>query len=149
MRLELNCPNCSWHIVCDKNEMLRWLHSIGMLRREEKPSESIVIELFRKSAGKFSCRDCESTGLRTDIPREDEEDWGQARVCSVCRKIILAERLEIFPDSTTCAACKDQEENPADHMIPEFCPKCGDIMTMKTTGGSGTTQYRLKCPSCR
>ncbi len=145
---EINCPSCGWHRLVATAEKLRLLQQAGMLRRQDMPDVALVDELFAKSGGKLVCGDCGQTGLRVDLPREDEEDWGAARVCESCRKTIPPERLEVFPDTRICVACQQKEESGEDDATPDFCPKCGEIMMAGTTRG-GLTRYRMRCPRCR
>lgn len=145
---EINCPNCGWHRLVAVGEKLRLLQNAGMLRREENADPSIIEELFRGSAAKLTCGDCGRVGLRIDLPREEEEAWGDARVCQQCRKTIPPERLEIFPDTKSCVACQQKDEDGEDDTTPDFCPKCGEIMISGTSHGGGLTRYRLRCPRC-
>lgn len=129
--------------------MVRQLTTLGMFRREEQHDPNLVVELFRRSVGKMSCGDCGRIGLKVDIPREDEEDWDQRRVCKVCRQPIPLERLEVFPDTDTCVRCREKLDSGDDQSTPDYCPKCGEIMSMSTSGGAGMTRYRMRCPRCR
>lgn len=145
---ELNCPACGWHTACTLPVMLQWLQKSGMLRRAEQPDPNIIRELFHRSGGKFTCGGCGAVGLNIDVPREEEEAWGTRRVCQVCRKPIPEERLEIFPNIQTCAACQDQDDRGEDRETPDFCPRCGDIMVVSSSRGGGMSRYKMRCPSC-
>ncbi|UUO09016.1 TraR/DksA C4-type zinc finger protein [Blastopirellula sp. J2-11] len=148
-RLEISCPDCHWHLICDHLAMVRQLTTLGMFRREEEPNADLVVELFRRSAGKLSCGDCSRIGLKVDLPRDDEEEWDQRRVCQVCRQPIPLERLEVFPDADTCVGCREKLDNADDHATPDFCPKCGEIMSLSTSRGGGMTRYKMRCPRCK
>ena len=149
MLQEIACPDCHWHRLVGTVEKLRLLHQVGMLRREENPDVALIDELFHRSGGKLPCGECGRIGLEIDFPRDEEEDWGDGRVCEKCRKTIPAERLEIFPNTKICVTCQQKEESGEDDTTPDFCPKCGEIMTAGTTRGGGVTRYRLRCPRCR
>ncbi len=146
----LHCPDCSFAAECDASEMLRWLQNAGMLRRAKDPDASLIEELFLQTADRFRCPACGRMGLIVEEVKDDwnDEAWGMARTCVRCRKPISRERLEIFPNATLCAACQNASEADEDE-TPEYCPRCGSIMTLRTTGAGGVQRYALVCPQCR
>ena len=131
--------------------MLARLRAAGMLRREKEPSAELVAELLSTATGRFICSECGGLGL-TVAPLEDEfddEPWGQTeRQCTSCAQVIPAERVELFPDVTLCVKCQriDEAGGPAD--TPDYCPKCGAVMTTRLHSGSGITRYQITCPQC-
>ncbi|MBW3599051.1 MAG: TraR/DksA C4-type zinc finger protein, partial [Planctomycetes bacterium] len=64
-----------------------------------------------------------------------------------CGNPIPPERLEVFPGATHCAACQEAAAS-ADADIPDYCPRCGSIMTLRATGAGGVQRYAMKCPQC-
>ena len=76
---------------------------------------------------------------------DDWDDWGGAVACQGCRQPIPRERLDIFPGTKLCAACQQKDDSGANDE-PEFCPRCGDIMSVRLK--SGTSRYVMSCPSC-
>ena len=126
------------------DQMHRWLRGVGMLKREKEPNPGLVEELFLQTAGRFACPECRAVGLTAGEPREEEVDWGEARSCDECGKPIPPERLEVFPDATVCAACK--EAGPTTER--EFCPQCGAVLQMRRSGGAGISRYVMVCPEC-
>jgi len=147
--LELRCGQCGFCAVCDVSEMLRWLHSVGMLRREKKPPVDLIEELFLSTAGRFACPQCSAVGLSAGPPQEDEADWDQSPPCEACGKPIPPERLEVFPDTRLCAACKQTDEQQGPVEEPEYCPHCGAVMTLQKSRGAGISRYVMTCPECR
>lgn len=142
--LELVCPACGSAERCADSQMLARLRSLGLMRRDAKPDPGMVRELFRSSANRFSCHDCDHLGLTVREPIDDE--WGTVKVCDRCRGRIPTERLELYPDATRCAAC-EAAAGPAGTEDREFCPRCGDLLKVQLRR-SGVTRYELVCPSC-
>ncbi len=106
----------------------------------------MVNELFVSTAERFKCANCEHVGLQvTDAHDDDLGDWGEAIACKGCRKPIPPERLEIFPGTTLCATCQQKDDSGANDE-PEYCPRCGDIMSVQLK--SGTSRYVMSCPGC-
>ena len=121
-----------------------------MLRRENNPDWDLLVELITSAAPSFTCPECEDQGLIA-IPAGEEngEEWGMARSCQVCGRTIDSERLEIFPETRVCMACKQSEEHGEASDEVTYCPKCGAPMTLKTSGGPGITRYEYRCSNCR
>lgn len=146
---ELSCRHCSWTQLCGTGAMIPWLQRSGVLRRESDSDLEVLTELFRTSAGKFTCPECGKVGLAAqEVDEENDEDWGFARACEVCKRPIPRERLEIFPDTRLCVACQSGEERGAPSADVEYCPKCGSVMALKQVRG-GVTRYSMQCPVCR
>jgi predicted RNA-binding Zn-ribbon protein involved in translation (DUF1610 family) len=129
--------------------MLRWLQSAGMMRRAKEPEAPLIEELFAQSGDRFACPQCGRMGLLVEDADDDWSDdaWGEARKCARCGKPIPAERLEIFPNATHCAACQ-QTADSAEADTPEYCPRCGAIMTLRAARIGGVQRYQMVCPSC-
>jgi DNA-directed RNA polymerase subunit M/transcription elongation factor TFIIS len=146
---QLRCPDCSYVEVVGLSEMLRRLQSAGMMRRAKEPDEAVIEELFLQTAPRFPCPECGRTGLVVEDVDVDA-DWGTARLCARCRRPIPPERLEIFPGATLCAACQQADEaaGEADPATPDYCPRCGSIMTLRASG-AGMSRYVMTCPQCR
>jgi hypothetical protein len=88
----------------------------------------------------------------TATPVEDEFDdeaWGAVvRRCTSCKQVIPAERVELFPDVTLCVQCQRVDEAGGTADTPDYCPRCGAIMTTQMHTGSGITRYRMTCSGC-
>jgi RNA polymerase-binding transcription factor DksA len=136
-------------MVCGPAQMLDWLRSVKMVRRDAAPEPDLLPELFRAAAARFACPQCEAPGLsvgESDV--DDDEAWGMARKCESCGQPIAHERLEVFPDSQLCVACQAQSDRGAATGPSEYCPRCGSIMTIGQSR-RGVTRYVMVCPNCR
>ena len=118
---------------------------------DEDPGYELVRELFVSSAAGFSCPQCGRAGLAAEIssPEDDDDDWGEGRLCRSCQKPIPPERLEVFPDAEYCAACQETASDTDASEEPEFCPQCGSIMVLRTSRTGGITRYVMACTACR
>lgn len=153
-RQRIYCVSCRAGQICGGQETLDLLRANGMLRRQAEPDEGLVNELLRAALPTMPCPECGAGGLAIDENFVDQsgqwdewEEWEQGgRGCEQCRKIIPAERLELYPQATRCAACEAAPRSTNEDV--EYCPRCGSIMTLRTTA-SGVTQYRLYCPECK
>ena len=143
---ELTCTVCGAKQRCGHTQMLQRLAEIGMMKRSSDPDLDLLQELVRSAAGRLICHACQGVGL-TVTPVSDDE-WDDVRYCDGCRKPIPSERLEVFPDTTCCAACQTSSEDGSDQER-EFCEQCGTVMTMRLRRSAGPTAYEMKCPNCR
>ncbi len=144
------CESCGAGQVCGPLEAADLLRSRGMLRRESEPDDAMVAHLLENSLPQLRCPSCDGQGLvedKTFQPHQDGwDDWGEVKkACEICKQDIPPERLEIFPDETRCAACKDAPE-PTDEA--DYCTRCGSILTIRSAS-QGLTKYKSYCPSCR
>jgi hypothetical protein len=151
--LRVRCPRCAWSALYDQRDMVQRLRLAKMLRREGQPDPDLVLELFRSAGERLACDRCGAAGLIVETPDQDEVGWNdddgcQGRRCEVCGQPIPAERLELFPNAQRCATCQARNEGGEADEVPEYCPKCGAIMTLRTTSGGGLTRYQLRCQSC-
>ena len=130
--------------------MLGWLRQVKMVRRDTEPEPELIGELFRAAAGKFVCPECGTLGLAvTSVPEESDEDWGMPRTCETCGKPIARERLDVFPATRLCVQCQGSEDRGETPDAPEFCPRCGNLMTLGQSRSAGITRYVMTCPQCR
>jgi hypothetical protein len=130
--------------------MIDWLRRAGMLRPRIEPEMELIGELFRVAAPRFACPDCGAMGLFVRAPREeDDEEWGMARQCEICKRPIARERLEALPDTRLCIDCQARSDRGKDSAAAEYCPRCGTPMVVRPTRGAGITRYQLTCPACR
>jgi RNA polymerase-binding transcription factor DksA len=146
---ELRCPGCSWQSICGVPQMVELLQKHRLLRPHADADKAIVIELFRVSAKNLVCPQCGRMGLlaRKCEPL-DEEEWGMARRCVECGTGIPAERLEVFPGATLCAECQRKDERGELKKVEEYCPRCGEVMVLRRSQGTGITRWLIRCPSC-
>ncbi|MEM6331156.1 MAG: TraR/DksA C4-type zinc finger protein [Planctomycetota bacterium] len=161
----LVCRECSWRTLVGPSELATRLRLIGLLRRDKDPPEDLVLELARESSARMTCPGCKRIGLtlrEADEPLTggaagDEDwpdgDWQAAVLCEVCRQAIDPERLEFVPGTKRCTACQGKAESgKLDDDEPEFCPKCGSLVDLRVSRGSGLTRYKRFCtgsPACR
>ncbi len=151
---ELECRNCQWSALCRFDDAVARLRTMGQLRRETSPDEALVSELFVETAPRMTCPRCKEKRL-VARPSEDDagDDWQAAVLCAVCRQPIPPERIEAIPGVERCAACQGKSEAGA--LAPdelEYCPKCGALVEIRVSRGSGITRYKRVCtgdPPCR
>ncbi len=144
----LTCSQCAWTTLCSDLDIIAWLQRHGRLRRAEQPGADLAAEMFRVTADRFACPECGAVGLAVGAPGEEDE-WTVGRACEVCRQPIAPERLEVFPDTRVCPACKDAEEKGESAEVPDYCPRCGAIMHLRPSRGAGISRYQMVCPECR
>ena len=149
--MELMCPSCSAVERCGYTQMLTRLQSVGVMRRSKNPEPMLVEELFKTTAHRFVCSHCQHSGLSVREAQDDDWNdadsggWGEAVVCQNCRQTIPRERLELLPAAKLCAACQEKEDAGASDQ-PEYCPRCGEAMSIRLQ--RGTSRYVMSCPNC-
>jgi predicted RNA-binding Zn-ribbon protein involved in translation (DUF1610 family) len=146
---DLRCPACGWSAVCGPPQMIDWLARHRLIKSTSDIDIDVLAELFRTSAGRFVCPQCGQSGL-VATPGESLEDeaWGEARKCESCGAPIPPERLEVFPGARLCVACQNREERGELTGPAEYCPRCGSIMELSQSRGSGITRYVMTCRVC-
>lgn len=148
----LRCLACEESWDCDLAEMLARLRRQGSLRRAEDPEPELVAQLFVATAARFTCSACAAVGMaahpveRTQVNADD--DWPEARLCEGCQRPIPAERLEALPKAMLCAPCQARQEKGESGDEPDYCPRCGNIRTLRQVR-QGIVRYVWHCPSCR
>jgi DNA-directed RNA polymerase subunit M/transcription elongation factor TFIIS len=145
----LRCNACHAEHLFQREQMIERLGAHQMLKRNAEPTAEFLAELWNATVSRFACPDCGAHALCV-AAAGGQDDWGQAVACEVCGEPISAERLEVLPDSTLCASCQardDRGEAPANDV--EYCPRCGNIMQVKSTNRGGLAGYRLVCGACR
>jgi RNA polymerase-binding transcription factor DksA len=80
---------------------------------------------------------------------EVTDDFNAVCPCAACGKMIPAERLELFPDTTLCTACQSTVDRGAAPDTEEYCPRCGARMQVRAARSAGVARYALVCPQCR
>ncbi len=119
-----------------------------MLRRANEPDSELHWALLESARRKLACEYCGHVGLDARRQADDFDDaWPSAAVCRACGAVIPAERLEVFPDARLCARCQHGAETAAAEPR-EFCPRCGAVMKMRSSGGSSITRYQMACDAC-
>lgn len=119
-----------------------------MTRRDAAPEVDLLEELLRVAAGKLACPECGAAGLEVRKADDDDDDWGPGKACEHCGKPIARERLEIFPNTKLCVPCQQLDDRGELGAAPEYCAKCGSVMTVRQTRGAGITRYVQACPQC-
>ena len=148
--VQLSCPACGFASVCGPSAMIVWLRQAKMVRRDAEPEVDLLAELFRATAEKFVCPECGATGLTVQpVTEESEEDWGMARRCGECGQAIPRERLEIFPAAKYCVSCQSRSDSGGLSATPEYCPRCGNVLTLRQSRAPGITRYVMACPVCK
>jgi hypothetical protein len=153
---ELTCGNCGWRTVCGREDAVARLRLIGLLRRAPDPDEDVLRELFVEAAPRMTCPLCKEKRLRAAdheaIDEEDDFGWQAAVLCEICREPIDRERVEALPGVKRCVRCQGLDEAGVTLEEPDYCPRCGAIIEIRASRGSGITRYRRFCtgnPPCR
>jgi hypothetical protein len=146
---ELTCSACGAREMIGPPQMLERLHAAGMLKREKEPDWELVRELFRSSATARRCEKCGSCAVVLQLCADaEDDDWGDVRCCEQCGATIPAQRLEIFPDTRLCVACRQTRDRGVEDTEPEYCPRCGSVMQMRLSRSSGISRYVMHCGVC-
>ncbi len=151
---QLKCPDCQWQTTLGATDIAVRLRLLGHLRRDSAPDEGVLEELFAQSAQNMTCPTCKRVGLVVSDPADDDEfdDWQAAVLCDVCRGAIPPERLEVAPNAKRCVKCQTQAEEGTLPEEPDYCPRCGSLVELRVSRGSGITRYKRFCtgvPACR
>jgi hypothetical protein len=154
LSIQLECGACGWWTVCGEAEIVRRLGALGLFRRAPEPPPDLVREVLAANGSRLTCDRCRATGLSV---REGDDpamagEWEQVVVCEICRQPISAERLEVLPRATRCAACQGAADRGATFVEPDYCPKCGAIVELRVSRTGGITRYKMWCtnnPPCR
>lgn len=145
---EIRCRACGDRRQIGVSDLLGRLRSGGAMRRNNDPDFELMMELAKTASGAWNCDACHAIGLAFRPIYDDPNDWNDARSCEACSQRIPPERVELFPNSTLCAACQRNVESGRTP-VAEYCERCGSILTLKPTKSSGISRYVMYCPSCR
>lgn len=151
---QLHCPGCGYQTTLGADDIVVRLRLLGHLRRDADPDEGVLAELLASSAQNMTCPTCKSVGLGVSdtAEQDDADDWQAAVLCEVCRQPIPEERLEFAPDAKRCVGCQEMAEQGTLPEEPDFCPRCGSLVELRVSRGSGLTRYKRFCtgdPPCR
>ena len=153
--LRWKCPACSHCEETPQDALYQRLRGAGLLRRvkaDEAKDLDFLLELARSVKAQLTCPDCGSGNYLPELPGDDAVfDWGDQRKCARCKATISAERLEVFPETTLCAACQQKDECAdagSAEFSEEYCPRCGTPMQVRQRRGRGVAAYELVCPGC-
>ncbi len=152
---ELFCPECGFRTLLGFADAVAKLRIIGRLRRDKEPDVATVATLLEADAPLMTCPTCKRRGLVCREASEEEwqhDDWQAAVLCEVCRQAIDPERLEFLPETKRCSSCQGKAEaGTLDEGEPEFCPRCGGLVELRVSRGTGITRYRRFCTAsgCR
>ncbi|MCA9162072.1 MAG: TraR/DksA C4-type zinc finger protein [Planctomycetales bacterium] len=147
---QLQCSACGHRAISANAEMVSRMRTVGMLMRDKSPDPRLLDALLPTAAARMRCDGCGQTGLNIE-PFEDEWDdaaFSGGRSCESCGSIIPAERLAALPDTRVCARCQQSRESGRSSDEPEFCPRCGDLLQMRSTSQGGVTRYAMWCRTC-
>ena len=134
--------------VLSVTEMHSALIALGKMKRQRAPDLEILLEVFRTTPDTAACPDCGLSPREISVVTDDFDDLAP-RKCEHCSVIIPPERLEVFPDITTCTQCISQPNNLATEMsASDFCARCGDLMMTAQTHRGGISRYVFKCSGC-
>lgn len=149
--LQVRCRECHDVVWCDAAEIESRLRAAGKIRAGRMAPGELLYELFRGVVDQLACPACGQKALIVSAQR-DEDGWPEPRRCDGCGRPIPAERLKALPDVWLCAPCQQAAEEGRDVGPVEYCPRCGEPLTIKLSGGAGVTRYRRACtgnPPCR
>ncbi|WP_425398701.1 TraR/DksA C4-type zinc finger protein [Aeoliella sp.] len=155
LRKVLQCRRCGFRTVCGTDDLVARLRLLGQLRRDKDPDEAIVEALLAEYAPLMTCPGCKEVGLAAadadDEWDDDAGDWQAAVLCEVCRQPIDPERLEYLPETKRCTECQHKSETGTlPDGDPEFCPRCGSLVELRVSRGTGITRYKRFCTGgCR
>ncbi|MDZ4821438.1 MAG: TraR/DksA C4-type zinc finger protein [Planctomycetota bacterium] len=153
--LRVTCSACQWSNSIDTENQSAWLSRARLLRDTSTVDADLVCELFLGSISKLKCPLCQQSAIYArridsdDLETSDDESWGMARRCEVCKQPIAAERIEIFPDTRLCTKCQQTDDRGELPVAREYCPRCGSVMQLRQSTGGGLTRYLMTCLSCR
>lgn len=154
LRKTLTCRQCGFRTIAGRDDLVARLRLLGQLRRDRDPVDTIVEALLVEYAPLMTCPTCKSIGLiagDAEAEWDGGDDWQTAAICEICRKPIDPERLEYLPEARRCIECQHKSETgtlPDDD--PEFCPRCGALVELRVSRGTGITRYKRFCTGgCR
>jgi len=151
-RLTLHCTACRHTEPASSDALVSRLQQAGLLKRatrEERKDVGYLMALTKTVAGQWICPDCGAAGLTVAEADGPIDEFDGGRPCAACGKMVPAERLELFPDTTLCTACQSKVDRGGTPDTQEYCPRCGTLMQIRATRGSGVARYSLVCPQCR
>ncbi len=147
--MDVCCATCGHVRSVSLGQMVEHLRGLGMFKRQKEPDPQLVCELYASQIPLLRCGECGRIGFDAHAEEElDDAQWGGLRACEVCGQAIVAERLEVFPDTRRCTGCQGVADRGEDAVDTEYCPRCGAIMEMRLRGGAGITGYAMRCREC-
>jgi hypothetical protein len=146
---EVRCLHCGKLEVWGLERALRELVRAGRYRTRADFDPDMIRELFLIHADKINCPQCSQKGLSARIAPKEGWSWADETCCERCGKIIPPERLTAVPDTTLCVPCQMALERGESGDVAKYCPRCGEIMTLKPVASGGITRYEQVCPKCR
>jgi len=148
----IHCNACEFRQEFTLESLLQWLRPHGLFRRStpaDFPDSSAVLSVARSGLSRISCPACskEKLGIQL-LEEESDSSWNSCKPCESCGRPIEEERLEALPLSKICMACAKQGGSKSAQALDEFCPRCGDRLTVRGSS-SGISRYSLYCKTCR
>jgi predicted RNA-binding Zn-ribbon protein involved in translation (DUF1610 family) len=150
--LSFHCRACRHTEPSDRDNLISRLQGAGLLKRatrQERKDLPYLLALARTVSDQWLCPACGAAGLTLDEADGPADDFEAGQPCAACGKMIPAERMELFPDTTLCTACQSIVDSGGTPDTQEYCPRCGSLMQIRAGRASGVAHYALVCPHCR
>lgn len=144
------CSACGRREETDTDTLARRLQGAGLLKRsssEERGDTAYLLALASSVADRLACPACGAANY--GVQSGEGEGFATDRACDACSRPIPAERLELFPEATLCAACQAAVDQGQSFATGEYCPRCAAPLLVRAASGAGVTRYALVCPQCR
>lgn len=149
--LTWRCHVCQHGEQSGSETLIARLQSAGLLKRatrEERSDLDYLLALAETACQRWHCPDCGASGF-TVAEKDTSDDFGGGKPCAACGKLIPAERIEVFPETSLCTSCQSTVDRGGIPDTEEYCSRCGTRMQIRAAGGSGVSRYALVCPQCR
>ncbi len=146
---EIRCSHCRAVEIWGLERALRELVRAGRYRARADFDPDMIRELFLIHADKIECPACGGKGVSARIAPKESWSWADETCCERCGKIIPPERMAVMPNAKFCVTCQSALERGETGDAVEYCPRCGEAMTLRPIPTGGITRYEMTCPHCR
>ncbi len=148
----IRCKQCDFRQEFLTESLMQWFRPHGLFRRStpaDVATTSAVLAIANGGLPRVACPSCSQTSLAIGlVDEESDTNWNSTKPCESCGKPIEEERLEALPLSKVCMACSRKAASGQDNALDEFCPRCGDRLTVRGSS-AGISRYSLYCKTCR